>query len=208
MNTAQRFLTCIVFSSSILLLSACDNKPANEAQNTQTAANAPVDAGPVDFDKLESLKGFVVGTGQSIMAQTNAYVFFDPQCPHCAELWANAQPLHQQVKMKWIPVAFINAKSKTQAGVLLEAQNPVELMAKYETEMKASKNSAVLNGSPRADTLEEVERNTQAWKNSGSESVPTILYRDPKNPGKVSMTAGALPTASIAAMLGVAAPAQ
>ncbi len=190
----------------MLFLAACDNKPAGESSNAQTSANAPADAGPVDFDKLESLKGFVVGSGPSIMAQTNAYVFFDPQCPHCAELWLNAQPLYQQVKIKWIPVAFINATSKTQAGVLLEAQNPVELMTKYEAEMKASKNSAVLNGSPRAETLEDVERNTQAWKNSGAQSVPTILYRDAKNPGKPGMVTGAAPTASIAALLGVATP--
>ena len=191
----------------MLFLSACD-KPAGETSNAQTSASTPTDAGPVDFDKLESLKGFVVGTGPSIMTQTNAYVFFDPQCPHCTELWVNAQPLYQQVKMKWIPVAFINATSKTQAGVLLEAQNPVELMTRYETEMKASKSSTVLNGSPRAETLEEVERNTQAWKNSGAQSVPTILYRDPKNPGKPSMVTGAAPTASIAALLGVTVPGQ
>jgi thiol:disulfide interchange protein DsbG len=208
MNIMQRLLTCIALSCSMLFLAACD-KPAGETQNAQGAAtNVPTDAGPVDFDKLESLKGFVVGTGPSIMAQTNGYVFFDPQCPHCAELWLNAQPLYQQVKMKWIPVAFINAQSKTQAGVLLEAQNPVELMTKYEAEMKASRNSAVLNGSPRAETLEDVERNTQAWKNSGAQSVPTILYRDPKNPGKPSMVTGAAPTASIAALFGVTAPAK
>jgi thiol:disulfide interchange protein DsbG len=203
----QRLLTAIALSCSMLFLAACD-KPAGETPNAQTATNAPADAGPVDFDKLESLKGFVVGTGPSIMAQTNGYVFFDPQCPHCAELWLNAQPLAQQVKLKWIPVAFINAQSKTQAGVLLEAQNPVELMSKYEAEMKASKNSAALNGSPRAETLEEVERNTQAWKNSGAQSVPTMLYRDPNNPGKPSMVTGAAPTDSIAALFGVTAPAK
>jgi thiol:disulfide interchange protein DsbG len=208
MNTIQRLLTCIALSCSALALTACD-KPAGDSTNASTpASNVPADTGPVDFDKLEALKGFIVGSGPSIMTQTSAYVFFDPQCPHCAELWVNAQPLHQQVKMKWIPVAFINAKSKTQAGVLLEAQNPVELMTKYETEMTASKNSAVLDGSPRAETLEDVERNTQAWKNSGAQSVPAILYRDPKNAGKVSMVTGAAPTASIAALFGVSAPAK
>jgi hypothetical protein len=65
-----------------------------------------------------------------------------------------------------------------------------------------------LDGSPRAETLEDVERNTQAWKNSGAQSVPAILYRDPKNAGKVSMVTGAAPTASIAALFGVSAPAK
>lgn len=208
MNATQRLLSCIALSGSVLFLSACDNKPAVEASNPQTSTGAAADTGPVDFDKLEALKGFIVGSGPSIMTQTNAYVFFDPQCPHCAELWLNAQPLHQQVKMKWIPVAFINAQSKTQAGVLLEAQNPVELMTKYETEMKASKNSAALNGSPRAETLEDVERNTQAWKNSGAQSVPAILYRDPKNPGKPVLSTGAAPTAALASMFGVSAQAK
>lgn len=204
----QRFLTSIAFVCSALFLAACD-KPAGDASTTQnTASNAPVETGTVDFDKLESLKGFVAGSGPSIMTQTNAYVFFDPQCPHCAELWANAQPLYNQIKMKWMPVAFINAKSKTQAGMLLEAQNPVELMTKYESQMAASKNSNVLDGSPRSETLEAVERNTEAWKNSGAQSVPTILYRDPKNPGKVSMVTGSAPTESIAALLGVTAPAK
>ena len=31
-----------------------------------------------------------------------SYVFFDPQCPHCAVLWKSARPLKSQARFVWI----------------------------------------------------------------------------------------------------------
>lgn len=199
----QRLTISAMMFFAVLTLSACD-KGAETNTATQTSASTlPPDDGVVDFAKLESLKGFTVGTGPSVMTQTNAYVLFDPQCPHCADLWRNTQPLSAQAKIKWIPVGFLNAKSKTQAGVLLESSNPAELMDKYETEMAASGASTALDGKPSSETLEQVERNTRVLKNSGAQSVPAMLYRNPKNAGSLSQVTGSAPTADIASMLGV-----
>ena len=56
-----------------------------------------------------------------MMAVRHIYVFFDPQCPHCGHLWEAAKPLANQVKMTWIPVGFIGAKSTPQGAALLVA---------------------------------------------------------------------------------------
>ena len=45
------------------------------------------------------------------------YVFFDPQCPHCGRLWETAKPLLGQIRVVWVPVAFITAKSGRRAHV-------------------------------------------------------------------------------------------
>ena len=81
-----------------LLLAACGK---------QEAQQAPAKQEPVSLDVIASeAKGFDVGT---TMAAHVVYVFFDPQCPHCAELWESARPLKAQARFVWIPVGLLNA---------------------------------------------------------------------------------------------------
>ena len=204
----QRLLISLMMLASTLTLTACDKAETPPAAAQSETAAPPAASGEVTFDQFEAAKGFTVGTGPSIMAQTNAYVLFDPQCPHCADLWNNSKPLQGQAKMKWIPVGFLNSKSKTQAAVLLEAENPAELMNKYEAEMAARGSSSVLDGSPSKEALEQVERNTEILRQSRAQSVPAIFYRNPKNAGNMAMVTGSAPTESIAGLLGVPYQAQ
>ena len=53
------------------------------------------------------------------MATRVIYVFFDPQCPHCAALWENIKPLKSQVRLVWIPVGLIGEKSVAQGAAIL-----------------------------------------------------------------------------------------
>lgn len=46
------------------------------------------------------------------------YAFFDPQCPHCGCLWETTKPLLGQIRVLWMPVAFMTPKSATQGAAI------------------------------------------------------------------------------------------
>ena len=78
-------------------------------------------------------KGFTVG---SEMTVRRVFVFFDPQCPHCAELWQAAKPLKSQARFVWIPVGVMNEASTAQGAALLAAPDPVAAMDAHEASMR------------------------------------------------------------------------
>jgi len=100
----------------------------------QTPAAPPIDRSQALAVLAAEGKGFTVGT---LMAAQTAYVLFDPQCPHCAALWASAQPLLRQTRFVWLPVALLNAKSLPQGAAIMTAANPVEAMTAHEKSLMA-----------------------------------------------------------------------
>jgi len=71
------------------------------------------------------------------MSARTVYVFFDPQCPHCADLWESAKPLKAQAKFVWIPVGLVSKASTAQGATLLAAADPAAAMEAHETSMRA-----------------------------------------------------------------------
>ena len=96
-----RFAVAALFAA--VLLSGCKDAAGPSARR-QAAAKAPVTTAAIEAEA----KGFTVG---STMSTRTVYVFFDPQCPHCAVLWQAAKPLKSQAKFVWIPVGIINKTS-------------------------------------------------------------------------------------------------
>ncbi len=144
-------------------------------------------------------KGFTVG---AMMSANTAYVFFDPQCPHCGHLWEASVPLHGKLKFVWIPVAFINAKSGPQGAALLSAANPAELMAAHEKSILAGTGGISAIEAAPADIHQAIKKNTVLFNSLGVESVPHILAKNVRT-GQVVTHTGALATAALAGLLGV-----
>src|SRR6187431_2573519 len=110
-----------------LLLSGC--KDSSQPPSDATApATVPVSIPAIEAEAV----GFTQG---SSMSARTVYVFFDPQCPHCAALWIAAKPLRSQAKFVWIPVALMNKTSETQGAALLAAKDPVSAMDEHEASM-------------------------------------------------------------------------
>ena len=59
---------------------------SNRRRDAKAAATVPVSLAAIEAEA----RGFTVG---SPMSARTVYVFFDPQCPHCAALWEAAKPL-------------------------------------------------------------------------------------------------------------------
>jgi thiol:disulfide interchange protein DsbG len=187
-------------AAAVLALAACKDNPS--ASGASGAAKAQ--AQPVSTAAIEAgAKGFVVGSPMSVRT---VYVFFDAQCPHCSALWRAAKPLKSQAKFVWIPVGLLNKSSEAQGAALLASKDPVALMDEHEASMAAQKGG--ISGMGDFDAQREmVRKNTTLMNSFGFASVPSVVGTHAQT-GALVTREGSMPTADLAALLGLQAPAQ
>ena len=195
MKTAQIIIAALAAS---LFLSACKDA-TDKGGGAQASAEAPVSTAAIAAEA----SGFTVGS--AISART-VYVFFDPQCPHCAALWGAAKPLKSQARFIWIPVALMNKTSEGQGAALLAAPNPVAAMDEHEALMAAQKGGIAASGNLDAQKA-LVAKNTALMKRFGFGSVPTIVGQHAQT-GALVTQEGSVPTPVLARLLGLDIPAQ
>ena len=148
----------------------------------------------------EAARGAGISVGRT-MARDVAYVFFDPQCPHCAAMWVAAKPLLGELRMVWIPVAFIDSLSAPQGAALLGAPAPAAAIDAHETKVtREDYGSMPAKVSPKL--LAEVKANTKLWLGIGADVVPYVLYRNARS-GEAGIISGQLPTAELKRRLGL-----
>lgn len=190
-----RILSAALIAAS-LLLTACQDRPAPDAP-TKTGST-PVSTAVVAAEA----QGFSVG---STMSTRTVYVFFDAQCPHCNALWLAAKPLKSQAKFVWIPVGILNASSTAQGATLLAAKDPAAAMDEHEASMQA-RSGGISAGSDIAAQKEMVAKNTALLTRLGFGSIPTIIGTHAQS-GALVTQEGSMPTAALAALLGLQVPA-
>lgn len=180
------------------VLAACGRDSEAPAQPAAAAGGgAPVSVETVAAEA----KGFNVG---SAMSTRVVYVFFDPQCPHCAALWEAARPLRPQARFVWIPVSLLNARSAPQGAAIMNAADPVAAMDQHEQSLRAQQGGiAAMNVSDAQK--EVVQRNTELFNRFGFGSVPTVVAKHAQS-GQVVTVEGSVPTAVLAQRLGLSAP--
>src|SRR6478735_5416015 len=127
----KTFHILVAVMAASLLLAGCKDS-SQSRPDAKAAATVPVSLPAIEAEAV----GFV--NGSTISART-VYVFFDPQCPHCAALWTAAKPLRSQAKFVWIPVGLMNKTSETQGAALLSSKDPVSAMDEHEASMAAGK---------------------------------------------------------------------
>ena len=190
-TVAAAFVFCLVGCS----------KPDAPAQPAKAPPTAATPAQSYESVAAQG-KGFSVG---ALMSAHPVYVLFDPQCPHCGQLWEAALPLHSKTKFVWIPVSIINGKSARQGAALLSARNPAEAMAAHEKSILAGTGGMSTPDGLPPDMEQAVQKNTVLFSSLGVDSVPYILARN-VNTGLVVSNTGSLTTTELAALLGIAAP--
>ena len=197
MNPTKR-LFLLSSLAAALVLAGC--KDASHSGATAPAAPAQA-AAPVSVEAISAeAQGFSVGPA---MSARTVYVFFDAQCPHCAALWQAAKPLKSQARFVWIPVGLLNKTSTTQGAAILAATDPVAAMDQHEASMAEKKGGI---GDSGGDAQKQaVGRNTQLMNKFGFASIPTIVAKHAQT-GELVVIDGAMPTAALAAKLGLNAP--
>ena len=191
--TSKLLLTAVI--AAIFALSGCNDAPGNGHSTAPT---------PVSIAALQTeAKGFTVG---SPMSARTVYVFFDPQCPHCADLWEAAKPLKTQAKFIWIPVGLVSKASTAQGATLLAATDPAAAMEAHEASMRAQ-----LGGISAGNDIETqrtvVEKNTALMTRFGFNSVPSIIAKHALT-GELVTQEGSSSTAALANLLGLQMPAN
>jgi len=189
----------LVLIAAVFALAACKESPAPAAADKPAAAPAT----PVSLETIVAeAKGFNVGSSMSTRV---VYVFFDPQCPHCAALWQAAKPLKAQARFVWIPVSLLNDKSGPQGAVLLHAPDPVAAMDQHEASLSSKQ-----GGITAADATEAqkavIKANTTLFNRFGMASVPTVVAKHGQT-GQLVTLEGSMPTARLAEKLGLTVPA-
>lgn len=191
--------TCLAAAVAAVVLAGC----GKEASQTEAPAAAAASQ-PVSIEKIASdAKGFNVG---STMSTRVVYVFFDPQCPHCAALWEAAKPLKSQARFVWIPVGLLGDKSVAQGAAILSAADPVAAMEQNEASVQAHAGGISAMGASDAQK-DVVKRNTQLLTAFGFGGVPAIVGKHAVT-GELVTIDGALPTQPLAQRLGLNAPAS
>lgn len=186
--------------AALAALAACSK---TEPQAPAAAAPASAPAAPqagasrLAFETASRGTGFVVGQP---MAARQVLVFFDPQCPHCATLWVNSKPLHDRIRMVWMPVAFIGPSSAPQGALLLASADPAKTMDLHETLLAGGKGGIAVPGPSDPELLGKVKANTELWKSLDASSVPHMVYRIAAD-GPYGVQSGGLPTAQLAQLL-------
>ena len=192
-----RALLLPALAALALGLAGCKDSPKPEQASAAKAASEGVS---VEALAAEA-KGFSVGPA---MAARTVYVFFDPQCPHCAALWMAAKPLKSQARFVWIPVGLLNPTSTTQGAALLAAADPATAMDQHEASMAAKQGGITPQGDIETQRA-QVAANTALMNRYGFGGVPVIVGKHAAT-GALVVKEGALPTPELANALGLQVP--
>lgn len=184
------------------MLSACDAPPSSTPlKSPATAAPATPDNSKVSLDAIQQrTKGFSVG---NLTSKHEIFVFFDPQCPHCANLWAESKAIHNQVKITWIPVGILRSASMTQAAAILQNANPTQAMDTH-AQMVAHGRIGAPDAVVSAESKAAVEANTQLFKRLEQPGVPLVVARHATS-GKTVVFAGGLRADDLLHLVGLPA---
>lgn len=193
----KRRLLLAATAGAALALAGCKDNPESGAGARPAATNPRVSIEAIE----QQAQGFSLGPAAS--ART-AFVFFDPQCPHCGALWLAAQPLRNQARFIWIPVGVLNDKSTLQGAALLAATDPVAAMHAHEASLREQRGGIGPRGGTEAQQ-EAVKGNTALMTRFGFGSVPTVVSRNPQT-GEIVTIEGSVPTPMLAQRLGLQAP--
>ncbi|HEY8357734.1 MAG TPA: thioredoxin fold domain-containing protein [Ramlibacter sp.] len=192
----RRRLLAGAMLAAMVALAGCKDAP-----DAGTPAR-PRGSVPVSIEAIAAeAQGFNLG---SAMSARTAYVFFDPQCSHCAALWMAARPLRNQLRFVWIPVGLLNEKSTLQGAALLSATDPVAAMDQHEVSLREKRGGIAPRGGTEAQQ-DVVKRNTALMTRFGFGSVPALVARHART-GELVTIEGALATAALAERLGLQAP--
>jgi thiol:disulfide interchange protein DsbG len=187
---------------SALLVAAALVGCGKQETTSAAAPEAKAQAQAVSVETLQAEgSGFTVGSPMSVRT---VYVFFDAQCPHCGALWYAAKPLTKQVKFVWMPVRLLNDNSETQGATVLAAKDPAAAMDEHEASFMDKKGGVAAAGDISAQRA-QVKKNTELFNKFGFNSVPVVIAKNTQT-GAVVTREGSMPTAELAALLGVQVP--
>ena len=136
-------------------------------------------------------------------AQRVVYVFTDPDCPFCNDLWKAMQKVRApEVQIRYLLVAVIDADSKGKDAAILEARDPV---AEFEqSERNYEKGGVAPKKAALPETTETIAFNGDLMNALRIFGTPGSVYTDES--GRVKVFAGMPNDAQLKTIVGGAEP--
>lgn len=191
------FKLAAVASLSLALFGCSEVASTNSSPKEAIPSFSSITKGSlVDLERVTS--GFEAGSSLSIR---KIYIFFDPQCPHCAALWNETKKLSSHAKYIWIPVSIMNNNSLGQGAAILSAEDSVEFMDNHGKLLMQNRQGAPAMKKVPAELRDSIKRNTEVLKRLGANSVPYVVGINPLKNEVVKITGG-LPAEEFARRFG------
>lgn len=138
-----------------------------------TAAAAPAEEVLADLPKTTWI---AEGQGKHIV-----YIFIDANCPSCALLYRNLRTLiePQDLQIRWVPVAVVNATSLGKAAAILQAPDPLAALRHNEEKYHGETYSGGIEEDiPTTETEQKLRANERLFNRLDIPVVPTMLFED------------------------------
>jgi len=123
---------------------------------------------------LKTVTGITRGQGDRAL-----YIFFDPNCPYCHDLYMTLRPLMtpKHLRVSWIPVGILTLTSYGKAAALLQAKNPTQALDLAERNFRRAGDKL----RPQRATV-AVKRallnNVAVLDGAEADGVPFLVYKD------------------------------
>lgn len=141
----------------------------------------------------EDAAWFEEGTGQQVV-----YVFYEPNCGYCHRLYKLLRNHLTDLRIRWVPMAFLSNESAPVAAYMLASDNPNEYLAKVNEAKE--KNQPLPEPGPYAkDHLDKLELNSTVMRQFGIQGTPAVVY---EKDGKTSLIKGVPSMENLADMIG------
>lgn len=144
--------------------------PPNPSGKQQlTAREMAAESILADIDQATSIDE---GTGSGVI-----YIFFDPNCPYCHQLYLNTRDWITQDKaqLRWIPVGILTTTSEGKAIAMLGADDP--LQAFYKNEDNYNRGGGIDEDLPTPEISAQLAANENLLRRTRSGAVPAMVFR-------------------------------
>lgn len=126
-----------------------------------------------------------IGDGRPDAARI-AYVFTDPNCPYCNQLWRDARPLVQagQLQLRHILVGMLRPSSEGKAAAILASKAPEQALASHAMAYADAhgKNPDILGIAPLQriplSARDALANNAALMSNAGLRATPATIWKN------------------------------
>lgn len=165
-----------------------DTKPKPSTLKTQAVTEQT-------WQQIKKLKGIATQSG---MVTPALYVFFDPNCPFCTDLWKTVLPVKPREEVRkaeffssvpaiWIPVAYMNDTSLGKSAALLRANSQSAIDNNFQTAKRKEKQGGATAVVPTEAEKAALAQAKALWLELGG-ATPLMVYRN--NAGSAQLFMG------------------
>ncbi len=175
--------------SAAIAFTACSDKAPTATAQPAKGANRPSDK--------EAYELAATGTGFTAVAEIKAQGNSTQATVYAA---TDAKPLAAAVFFIH-PTSYLRPSSGPQGATILSAPNPAAAMTENENLVMQRKGGITVSPTLPDAVLDKVKANTALFQRLGAESVPYVLFKNPKT-GAYGSHAGSTDTARLAQLVG------